>query len=92
MCWATLDCLLQLDSLGYITVPREEFARERNDIRAAILQRAWSSALQSFTGAFDEEFLDATLLLLPAVVFFLAMTRECALHGTAYRSGLEEGL
>ncbi len=72
MCWVALDRACQLaDRLGdEADAPR--WARVRDDVRGAILDRAWSQQAGAFAGAFGSDDLDASVLLLPLVGFLPA--------------------
>jgi GH15 family glucan-1,4-alpha-glucosidase len=69
MCWVALDRAVNLaDRLGAeADVARWE--AEREQVRAAILDRGWNESVQAFTGAFGSDHLDAGVLLLPIVGF-----------------------
>lgn len=64
MCWVTLDRLVRLHEAGRLRTPVDEFARERDAIRAAIEERGYHERLQSYVSVFDGEAVDASLLLL----------------------------
>jgi GH15 family glucan-1,4-alpha-glucosidase len=72
MCWLALDRAIDLaDRLG----PGADIKRwtaSRDEIRTAILERAWSESAGSFAGAFDSDELDASVLLMPLVGFIPA--------------------
>ncbi len=69
MCWSCLDNLIRLHDEGILSVPRERFDRERQRIRDALHEKALAPERGSWIGAFGEDFLDATLLLLPTAGF-----------------------
>ena len=46
--------------------------RARNELRKDILRRAWNADANAFTGAYDSDQLDASVLLLPIVGFLPA--------------------
>jgi alpha,alpha-trehalase len=75
LCWTALDRAVKLaPQLGdYAKVP--EWEAERDEIRAAILERGWSEKRQAFTQAFDSDELDAAMLLMP-ILGFLPGTDE----------------
>jgi GH15 family glucan-1,4-alpha-glucosidase len=62
MCWVALDRLIQLRAAGHISGSVEGFAKTREAIRKEIEARAWNEALGSYTAAFDDTNLDASLL------------------------------
>lgn len=102
MCWAALDALVRLCERGAVRADPEPYARERETIRDAVLARGWNEARGAFTGAFGDDFLDASLLLMPRlgiiaaddprmVATFDAIDRELG-HGAQvrrYRDGLD---
>jgi len=47
-------------------------ARDRTEVRAAVLEQAWSATVGAYTGAFASDDLDASVLLLPLVGFLPA--------------------
>ena len=65
MCWVALDRATDLaPMLGEEAAP-ESWATAREEVRAAVLKRAWSEKAQAFTGAFESDELDASVLMLP---------------------------
>jgi GH15 family glucan-1,4-alpha-glucosidase len=64
MCWVALDRLVRLHEAGRLSVPVDEFARQRDAIRAAIEARGYSARAQSYVAVFDGDGVDASLLLL----------------------------
>jgi GH15 family glucan-1,4-alpha-glucosidase len=75
LCWTALDRAVKLaPQLGdHAKVP--EWEAERDEIRAAILERGWSEKRQAFTQSFDSDELDAAMLLMP-ILGFLPATDE----------------
>jgi GH15 family glucan-1,4-alpha-glucosidase len=72
MCWVALDRAIKLaDRLGEDARP-DEWARARDDVRAAVLEHAWSARAGAYAGAFGSDDLDASVLLLPLVGFLPA--------------------
>ena len=72
MCWVALDRAVKLaPMLGQEARP-ETWAVARDEVRAAILERAWSEPSGAYSGAFDSDELDASVLLLPLVGFVSA--------------------
>jgi GH15 family glucan-1,4-alpha-glucosidase len=69
MCWVALDRAItladRLDAGDHV----ERWTEVRDEIREAILERAWSEAAGAFTQAFGSDDLDASLLQLPIVGF-----------------------
>jgi GH15 family glucan-1,4-alpha-glucosidase len=69
MCWVALDRAIDLaDRLG-AEADVARWKAEREQVRAAILDRGWNESVQAFTGAFGSDHLDAGVLLLPIVGF-----------------------
>ena len=104
MCWVALDRAIQLaerleagDRIG-------NWAKRRDEIKDAILQRGWSEKAEAFTQSFGSEDLDAANLMMPIVGFISAkdprmlstikateerLTDE---HGLVYRYKSHDGL
>jgi GH15 family glucan-1,4-alpha-glucosidase len=103
LCWTALDRAVKLaPQLGdYAKVP--EWEAERDEIRAAILERGWSEQSQAFCQAFDSDELDAAVLLMPILGFLPAtdermrstieaVARELTEDGLVLRYRTSEGL
>jgi GH15 family glucan-1,4-alpha-glucosidase len=75
LCWVALDRAIGLaDTIGRADdVPR--WTKARDELRAAILERAWSGKTGAYAGAFGSDELDAGVLLMP-IVGFLPATDE----------------
>jgi len=72
MCWVALDRAIALaDRLGPGADPGR-WAIAREEIRAAVLEQAWSRRAGAYTGAFASDDLDASVLVLPLVGFLPA--------------------
>ncbi|MGN9892281.1 glycoside hydrolase family 15 protein [Micromonospora sp. L31] len=71
-CWTALDRAVRFGSRlgGPADVAR--WAAARDEVRAAVLTRGWNERLGAFTGAFDSDQLDASVLLMPLVGFLPA--------------------
>ncbi|MER7890142.1 glycoside hydrolase family 15 protein [Micromonospora sp. NPDC094482] len=71
-CWTALDRAVRFGSrLG----SQEDIARwttARDEVRRAVLSRGWSERVGAYTGAFDSDDLDASVLLMPLVGFLPA--------------------
>ena len=79
LCWVALDRAVKLaPDLGDFAKP-DQWARERDEIRAAILERGWSETAQAYTQAFESDALDAAQLLMPLVGFLRRRSTD-ALH------------
>lgn len=73
MCWVALDRLLRLhDQLG-LGMDGDRVRRERDALRRSIETHAYHAGRRSFTSAYGEESVDATLLLLPRLGFIDAL-------------------
>jgi GH15 family glucan-1,4-alpha-glucosidase len=62
MCWVALDRLILMHEGGHVPGPIDGFADNRDAIRREIEARAWNADLGSYTAAFDDSNLDASLL------------------------------
>src|SRR3954468_11518866 len=71
-CWVALDRAVKLAPKLGEYAKAEEWASERDRIRAAILERGWSEKRQAYAQAFDSDELDAAALLMPIVGFLPA--------------------
>jgi len=72
MCWVALDRAVKLASrLGeFANVASWEIARD--EVRKAVLDRGWCEEVGAYTGAFESDQLDASVLLMPLVDFLPA--------------------
>jgi GH15 family glucan-1,4-alpha-glucosidase len=75
MCWLALDRAVKLAPMLGDEAQPDTWASARDEIRAAVLERGWSERATAFTGAFDSDELDASVLMLP-LVDFLPVTDE----------------
>jgi GH15 family glucan-1,4-alpha-glucosidase len=64
MCWVALHEASQLARWHGEKRAARAWATEAAAVRAEVLERGWSEKLQSFTGAYDQPFLDASVLLM----------------------------
>jgi len=72
MCWVALDRAIRLaDRLGDHADP-VRWTAARAEVRATVLDQAWSEEVGAYTGAFGSDDLDASVLLLPLVGFLPA--------------------
>lgn len=70
MCWVALDRGVRLaDRIGADAASVDRWDAARDEVRAAILDRAWDEDAKAFTGAFGSSHLDAGVLLMPIVGF-----------------------
>ncbi len=72
MAWVAFDRAIRSHEEFGREGPFERWRAVREEIRAELLSRAWSSAKKSFTQSYDSEELDASLLLMPLVGFLPA--------------------
>ncbi|MGE0065787.1 MAG: glycoside hydrolase family 15 protein, partial [Solirubrobacterales bacterium] len=72
MCWTALDRALELAPALGSHAKAEQWERERELIRAAVLERGWSERRGAFAQAFGSDELDAAALLMPLVGFLPA--------------------
>jgi GH15 family glucan-1,4-alpha-glucosidase len=103
LCWVALDRAVKLaPALGEFA-KTEEWTRERDAIRAAILDRGWSEVKQAYAQSFDSDELDAAQLLMPIYGFLPAtdermrstieaIARELTEDGLVLRYRNDEGL
>nr|WP_274388192.1 glycoside hydrolase family 15 protein [Salsipaludibacter albus] len=69
MCWVALDRAIDLAEWLDATDRVEAWSRGRDEVRAAIEERAWSDEAGAFTQVFDGTALDAACLVIPLVGF-----------------------
>ena len=72
MCWAALDAYCDLCNRGAMKADASAHARERDAIRQSVLTRAWNPRLGAYSGAYGQDWLDASLLLMPRLGFLPA--------------------
>jgi GH15 family glucan-1,4-alpha-glucosidase len=72
MCWVALDRAVELAPLLGDEADPAHWSSVRDEIRATVLERGWNADVGAFTGAFDSDRLDASVLLLPLVGFLSA--------------------
>lgn len=104
MCWVALDRAIRLAGLLDATDHVDEWARTRDEVRAAILRRGWSDRAQAFAQALGSDELDASALVLPIAGFLPAddprmlstldrIERDLTdTHGLVYRYRAHDGL
>ncbi|MGI8575603.1 MAG: glycoside hydrolase family 15 protein [Egibacteraceae bacterium] len=69
MCWVALDRAIDLADVLECSVKVDGWSRERDRIRAAILEQGWSDEARAFTQTFGGTDLDASNLMLSIVGF-----------------------
>ena len=72
MCWVALDRAVTLAPRLGDGADAERWAAARDDVRAEVLDKAWSDSAGAYAGAFGSDELDASVLLLPVVGFLPA--------------------
>jgi GH15 family glucan-1,4-alpha-glucosidase len=104
LCWVALDRAVKLGpALGEHAAKIDAWARERDAIRAAILERGWSEHAGSYAQSFDAHELDGAALLMPIYGFLPAtdprmratidaVARDLTEDGLVLRYRAQEGL
>jgi GH15 family glucan-1,4-alpha-glucosidase len=72
MCWVALDRAIKLAPQLVEFANVESWKAARDEVRQAILDRGWSEQIGAYTGAFESDQLDASVLLMPLVDFLPA--------------------
>lgn len=72
LCWVALDRAVKLVERAGLPGDVEHFRRERDKVRAAILQHGFDAGLGAFVQSFGSQSLDASALLMPLVGFLPA--------------------
>ena len=72
LCWTALDRAVTLAPRLGEHAKAEDWAAERDAIRAAVLERGWSEARRRYAQSFDSDELDAAQLLMPLLGFLPA--------------------
>lgn len=80
MCWAACDRLARIATRLDLVDRADYWSDHAGRIREAILERAWNAELDSFTGSFGGEEVDASLLLMPELGFIAP--EDPRFHGT----------
>ncbi|RKN39347.1 glycoside hydrolase family 15 protein [Micromonospora endolithica] len=71
-CWTALDRAVRFGPRLGDAAEVARWAAARDTVREAVLTRGWNERLGAFTGAFDSDELDASVLLMPLVGFLPA--------------------
>ncbi|MEV4812204.1 glycoside hydrolase family 15 protein [Micromonospora avicenniae] len=99
-CWVALDRAVRLAPwLGERADPRR-WAETRDEIHRTVLEQSWNERVGAFTGAFESDELNASVLMMPLVDFLpasdprmwatiKAIERELATDGVVRRSATE---
>jgi len=69
MCWVALDRALRLADKRSFPAPRDRWLAIRDEIYEEVMARGWNAKLASFVQSYDDDTLDASLLLMPLVLF-----------------------
>ncbi|MBA3598234.1 MAG: glycoside hydrolase family 15 protein [Methylibium sp.] len=103
MCWVALDRALRLEAAGKLQGDVPGWRRERDAVRAAILEQGYNAAAGAFTQVLGGNALDASALLMPLVGFLPAtdermistvrcIAEQLSAHGLVCRYRSEDGL
>ncbi|HJV83868.1 MAG TPA: glycoside hydrolase family 15 protein [Noviherbaspirillum sp.] len=93
MCWSALDRGIRLAQENRLPAPLDNWAEARDAVRAAIEREGYDSKRGVFVQAFENQYLDAALLLLPRTGFVdyndprMVRTTD-AIHQQLNRNGL----
>lgn len=101
-CWAALDRSIKDAERFGLSGPIDRWKRLAATIHAEVCEKGWSAEKNSFTQSYENESLDASLLLLPAIRFLpatdpriagtiAAIERELVQDGFVLRYRTEEG-
>ncbi|MEV4489428.1 glycoside hydrolase family 15 protein [Micromonospora coxensis] len=71
-CWTALDRAVRFGERIGEPADVARWAAARDAVRAAVLTRGWNDRLGAYTGAFDSDELDASVLIMPLVDFLPA--------------------
>ncbi len=67
MCWVALDRAIRIATEGENKKPENNWKRERENVRQAILERGYNQSIGSFVQSYGSDILDATSLLIPVM-------------------------
>ncbi|UGS38338.1 glycoside hydrolase family 15 protein [Capillimicrobium parvum] len=90
-CWAALDCGMRLAEAVGSEIDTEPWRRERDAVRAAVLDRGWDAGRGTFRQAFDGDELDAAVLLLPVTGIVDWDDERMRSTADAVAEGLDDG-
>lgn len=91
MCWAACDRLARIATRLGLPEREAHWRTTAETLHHAICARAWNPALNSFSGTFDGDALDASLLLLQEVGFMAADDARFAATVVAVERDLRRG-
>ncbi|WP_168176783.1 glycoside hydrolase family 15 protein [Thioclava sp. F36-7] len=92
MCWGALNAVIALVERGVIDADTKLWKAERAAIEALIREEAWNEKIGAFTGAIGEDWLDASVLLMPRIGVIAADDPKMAATYTAIRERLGSGV
>jgi GH15 family glucan-1,4-alpha-glucosidase len=69
MCWVAVHCGVMLAEANKFTAPTERWSRTRDEIRHAVETKGYDEERGIFVQTFEDDYLDASLLLMPHVGF-----------------------
>jgi GH15 family glucan-1,4-alpha-glucosidase len=69
MCWVALDRAIKMAEENDFDAPLDDWRADREDIKETVIERGFNDEQNSFVQAFDDNQLDASLLLLPLTGF-----------------------
>ncbi|MEU8420621.1 glycoside hydrolase family 15 protein [Micromonospora sp. NPDC048835] len=71
-CWVALDRAVRFGDLLGEPQDVARWAAARDAVRAEVVERGWNERLQAYTGSFESDDLDASVLVMPLVGFLRA--------------------
>lgn len=69
MCWVALDRAIKMAEENDLDAPLDDWREDREDIKDTVIERGFDEEQNSFTQAYDDDQLDASLLLIPLTGF-----------------------
>jgi GH15 family glucan-1,4-alpha-glucosidase len=69
MCWVAVDRALRLADKRSFPADRDRWRTARDEIYEQIMDRGWSEEHQAFVQAYDSDTLDASVLVMPLMLF-----------------------
>ena len=73
MCWVAIDRALRLADKRSFPADRQRWMKIRDQIYEEVMQQGWNNKRHAFVQRYDDDALDASLLLMP-LVFFVSPT------------------
>jgi GH15 family glucan-1,4-alpha-glucosidase len=87
LCWVALDRAIALSPRPGAGADPPRWERARQQVRDAVLTKAWSDEAGAYAGAFGSDQLDASVLLLPLSDFFPPTILGCGPPSRPSRAG-----